>query len=765
LCLDDLQWADASTLLLLEHVARRLAAAPFLLVATYRDVSLSEMPRLAGSLERLLRERLSHTLSLAPLDVDEVGLMLEDLGGSAPPREVVKAFHHATEGNALFVEEVFQFLLQRGLLFQPSGEWSHDVSLYGDEVPQGIRLVIGSRLRQLGEDCRRVLVAGAAIGRTFRYELLRAITDLDEEVIFDAIEVAQRSHVLATAPGGPELSFSHDLIRQTLLSELSLPRKQRLHGRIAEAIEEAYTPDIEPYLAELTTHCRLANVPSALHKAIGYGVRAAEQASRAFAYREAAGLYEQALEALELVEPNNAGRQCDLLLALGGVLLPEGESARVLDSVIRRALNIGKRLEDGERTRLACRLAMEALSRRGMRMVTLTDEWRQWAAEYDQYAGNDTVDRVRLDIDSAERLHMTGHEAEARHRRSSALELARRLGGRDEILYAASFCMYYTQAPSYQQERIRLAEAAAGWPVQGASARTLAFFYLYMGWVYWDWGRRSEAQAAWRCLHDLPNVSPDNFATFFSFFAEGCAAAIEGRLEEVVRLAYGAIPTGDRLGSPVVGQMSAALIAYRPLLHLGRYEEAMRLMESAWRGVGLQEEPAYFKPRRLLALANLGRHSEARRLLQQVLDERGIGPEDDGNGAVADLLPLLESSVLLKDETAAAILCGRLESVAGLIESHVGTNTSVGRHLGDAAVLLADNAQARRRYAQALETCESVRFRPEVALIRLSLGELLARSPGERAASADHLDYAESEFRKMTMTHALDRVRAARARW
>ena len=755
-CLEDLHWADASTLLLLEHVVRGLSGAPFLVVATYRDFELNLRPALAETLTRLLRERLSESLLLPRLALADVGLMLAELAGATPPGTLVDRMFAETEGNPLFVEEVFRYLSHNGQVFGESGGWLQDLSAWDGSVPQGVSLVIGGRFRQASVGCRGLLSMAAVIGRTFRHEVLKAVSGLEDEVFYDFVEEAQRMHMLTPAEGGT-LSFTHDLIRQTLLSELSLPRRQRLHERVAEAMEDLLVKGAQPQFAELAAHYRLANTPEALRKAVDYAGRAAAHAAQVYAYREAAELYEQALGALDLLAPGSKKERCDLLLALGGVLLPAGESLRVINYVAPLALQIAESTHDDPRARQACALATEAHRRRGMRMVTLTDEWQSWARMYDLYAGQETPDRVRLNIDLAEYSHITGQEAEARRRRTEALETARRIGTTDEILRATSFCIYYTQAPSHQLERLRLAEEAAGWQIEGASAETLAYLYLYEGWVFWDWGRRADAESAWLKLHALPLSSPDNFASFFSFFADGCAAAIEGRLEEVVTLALQAVPTGDRLGSSVVGQMSTALIAFRPLLHLGRAGEAAQLMERAWRGVGVEMEPAYFAPRRLLSLAHQGRSDEARTLLSRIMIDRAIGPSDDGNVAACDLLPLLEASVLLEHNAAAETLSARLAGVSGLIESHVGTNTSVGRHLGGAALLLGDRAKAREYFMAALDICQKVGFRPEAALVHLELS-MLDSSPRDRGRATEHLDFSIAEFTDMKMQPALERA-------
>jgi ATP/maltotriose-dependent transcriptional regulator MalT len=85
--------------------------------------------------------------------------------------------------------------------------------------------------------------------------------------------------------------------------------------------------------------------------------------------------------------------------------------------------------------------------------------------------------------------------------------------------------------------------------------------------------------------------------------------------------------------------------------------------------------------------------------------------------------------------------------------------TSFARLLGSAAALLGEYAQARDYYQQALEACEKIGFRPEIALIRLQLAELLlARYPEEHAAAVEHLDFAISEFREMKMQPSLERA-------
>src|SRR5262249_23848438 len=123
-------------------------------------------------------------------------------------------------------------------------------------------------------------------------------------------------------------------------------------------------------------------------------------------------------------------------------------------------------------------------------------------------------------------------------------------------------------------------------------------------------------------------------------------------------------------------------------------------------------------------------------------------------------LELLAAAVIVGDKTAAALLSERLAPSSAIL--NVTGALSPGcpaRHLGDASRLLDRPEEAREYYNQALEVCEKVRFRPEIALIRLALAELfLDRYPDERATAIEHLDFAIAEFREMKMQPSLERA-------
>ncbi len=323
--LEDLHWADESSLLLLEHVAQRQAEMPVLLLGTYRDVELALARPLARTLQELLRQRLAHDMVLPRLPESAVANLLKAHGPGDPPPRLVSLIYGETEGNPFFVEEVIRHLREQGKLFDAEGRWISDVAVGELEVPRSVRLTIERRLERVSEGCRRLLTSAAVIGRNFSFQLLEGLGDLESDALLDAVDEAERSGLIQEVSAGRQAgyTFAHELIRQTLISGLSLPRRQRLHLRVAQAIERTYGSNLEPQLGALAAHYRLAGAAGDPEKAIDYSLRAGEAAFAVFAYEEAAAGWQGALELME-EQRAHAERRARLLERLGDLMYVSG---------------------------------------------------------------------------------------------------------------------------------------------------------------------------------------------------------------------------------------------------------------------------------------------------------------------------------------------------------------------------------------------------------------------------------------------------------
>jgi tetratricopeptide (TPR) repeat protein len=298
---DDLHWADEASLLLLANIATYVHGMPILVLGTYRDVDLEVNRPFARTLEDFTRHRRAHRVTLRRLPQDGTADLLEALGGAPPPSALVSLLHHETEGNPFFVEEVFRHLSEEGRLFDDEGQWRTDLRPEELDVPEGVRLVIGRRLERLAVETRTVLTSAALIGPRFSTRVLEALGELEGDRLLDALDEAVRARVIAEATTGRETTyaFAHELIRQTLIASLSLPRRQRRHLQIADAMERTYGGRIEQHAADMAYHLYYAGAASDASRVCRFLVLAAEQAIARIAFQDALLHCERGLEAGE----------------------------------------------------------------------------------------------------------------------------------------------------------------------------------------------------------------------------------------------------------------------------------------------------------------------------------------------------------------------------------------------------------------------------------------------------------------------------------
>jgi len=313
--LDDLHWADESSLLLLEHLAPHLEEVPVFMVATYRDVELEVGKPFAKTLARLVRQNLGRRISIRRFAEADVAHLIAALGEQEPPPELTAAIFRETEGNPFFVTEVFEHLVEEGLLFDAEGKWRADLDVAALHVPEGVRLVIGRRLERLDEGTPKVLTLAATIGLRFDLAVVeRAVGDAD--AVLDALEEAEAARLVAPVEGRrePRYEFVHALVRHTLLSALSVPRRQRLHLRVGEAMEHVYRTRLEERSGDIAHHLYQSGAAADGEKTRRFLGLAARRALDASAADKALILVDRALEEDEDLE---RGERAGLLYLRG----------------------------------------------------------------------------------------------------------------------------------------------------------------------------------------------------------------------------------------------------------------------------------------------------------------------------------------------------------------------------------------------------------------------------------------------------------------
>ena len=246
---------------------------------------------------------------------------------------------------------MFQHLKDELALFDVEGHWRADLDLEALDVPHGVQLVVGRRVDRLGEASRRVLEAGAIVGRSFSLELLEAIGDVTGEALLTALEEAE-AHVLIVPVSTREArwEFSHALIRQTLSAGLSVPRRQRLHLRVAEAIERMSGDAVDTHASDLAHHYDEAGALADRQKTTRYMTVAGDRALETGAFAEASRHFGRAASLLPVEDRSG---HIVLLSKYGLARRCDNDWTGAIEHW-QRVLSLAEELGDREAVAIAC---------------------------------------------------------------------------------------------------------------------------------------------------------------------------------------------------------------------------------------------------------------------------------------------------------------------------------------------------------------------------------------------------------------------------
>jgi len=339
LIVDDLHWVDPSTLELLSLLIEQCAPMRLCLVLTARPEFHPPWAMVAHFTALTLRR-------LAPAEIGR--LVTHVVGDKAFPPAVLQEVVRKTDGVPLFVEELTKTVLESGLLQEREDRYELSGLLPPLAIPATLHDALMARLDRLAA-VKVVAQLGATIGRTFTYELIQAVAQLDAATLQGALAQLVEAEVVAQRGLLPQATytFKHALVQDAAYQSLLRSTRQQYHQQIAQVLEAQF-PDICETQPELLAHHYTEAGLSA--QALSYWQRAGQRAMERSGYRETVACFEQALMALRrLPECRDTLEQAiDLWLDMRNALLALGDLRATFDA-LREAEKLAKAIDDHRR--------------------------------------------------------------------------------------------------------------------------------------------------------------------------------------------------------------------------------------------------------------------------------------------------------------------------------------------------------------------------------------------------------------------------------
>jgi predicted ATPase/class 3 adenylate cyclase len=335
---EDAQWADASTLEVLGLIVEQAPAVRMLLVLTFRSEFTPPWP---------MRSHMT-PLTLGRLERPQVAALVTRLAGDkALPAEVVHHVVSKTDGVPMFVEELTKMILESDVLQQVDGRYELSKPLSELTIPSTLQASLMARLDRLSEG-REVVQLGAVLGREFVYDMLKALTTIEEDVLQARLAQLVEAELLYQRGRPPRAKyiFKHALIQDAAYASLLRSMRRQYHRQIAQLFEQQF-PDMVQLQPEVAAHHYTE--AGLTEQALPYWQRAGQRAAQLSANVEAVSHLRRGLELL-LTLPDTAERaqrELELQTTLGPALMAvKGFAASEVERTYSRARELSGQLGD-----------------------------------------------------------------------------------------------------------------------------------------------------------------------------------------------------------------------------------------------------------------------------------------------------------------------------------------------------------------------------------------------------------------------------------
>ena len=629
--LDDLHWADTSSLRVLRLLAETTDQARLLVVSTWRahPEPTGALADVADALARMHALR----LQLSGLPQDQVAAVFESVTSRGLDPAAAAALRERTDGNPFFLVEFARLAGERG---EPA-----------DELPTVVTEVLNRRLLRLPERTVTALRGAAVIGRSFDTPTLATVTGIDEDDLLDVVEPAQAAG-LVREDGIDQYLFAHALVRDTLRAGMSASRRARLHARVADALTGV--PGRE---TEVARHWHEAG-PSYADRAWRAAAEAAALARRFYAYDQAAELLRDALVSIESDAQAGLRDRYDLLMEL----IEDYRWAAQLPDLVRtveEAIEVGKQLRDPEAVALAAiATTQRSLWRSGGPGSINEQVVDALRGSLDRLPPEDGDLRCRTLLSLANELDEALSFEERRALCDEGLAMARRIGDPLLVMDACQIVFMALFEPRTAEERLELAREALRIGQETGSERSQVVSACLLAVVLSELGRPAEMwEAVERARYETQRLR----IAFGETVLDGLITpwyAMAGRFDECEQVLDNIRELGRRMShTDVEESVFSSLLAMR--LWQGRSLEVVPLLQQ------FQQILPAFAASIAVYLWRAGEQDQARAFHAA----HGAPLEPEGQASLLAWCHASELALYLGDSALAAGAYARLASYAG----------------------------------------------------------------------------------------------------
>ncbi|HEX5556865.1 MAG TPA: AAA family ATPase [Gaiellales bacterium] len=751
--LEDVHWADNPTLHLLRHLSRAAADARMLLVATFRDLEADVPAELSSALVDLRRTEGVVPIRLAGLTSGEIAELVGqaaggDLGDELP--RLAGSIHELTEGNAFLVIELWRALVETGALVAAGGRAHLTRPPQELATPDTVREVVTQRVARLGEQTTAVLELAAVIGPEFDLAVLVRGTGRDEAALLGSIDLALRSGMVADVPERPLVfRFAHELVRRALYDRLPAPRRAELHLCAGEALEAGSPQPSARTAADLAHHFTAAAPLGGAERAVDYNLRAAEAATAALAFDEAALALRTALR-LGIADERE---RAEVELALGVACYRAGRGSEALEAY-RGVAAIARAAGNAD---LLARAAV-GFENSCWRMAAVDAGALELLTEAAAMQGEENSGRRVMVLSGQARAcaFLGDHDRSARLRDES-IEVARRLGDR-RALATVLMRAYWARGTTGLDEILEMLTESRDLAAELGDIELQAEAMEWRISALIALGDLESARQELAEVYEMASRVGQPFIIHVAQHYRSTIALSDGRLAEAEETAERSFEWGRLLtGRDPTATYGVQMFGIRR--EQGRLAElapVVRILAAS------KDQGGAWGPGLAVVLAELGMHDEARRELERV---RTKGLMELRTGLwLASLVYLADAVGLVGDDALAAEVYTELLPSAGSIVTvghGVACYGSADRYLGVVAATAGEREIARGHLEVALEVDRAMGAWTWLAHSQYALGKLLVQAGGDdRARGRRLLQEAGSLAERIGMPTLLGRLRA-----